>query len=75
MSDKASSDNVTPLQRAGKQQRGERDLFALLSRIDELEDTLELMDEVGVTTREELDELIGRLESEAAALEESDPTS
>lgn len=75
MSDNASPDNVVPFERAKKQKRGEGELFALLARIDELEGVLELMDEVGVTTRNELEELIGRLESEAAALEESDPTS
>jgi hypothetical protein len=47
----------------------EPDLFALLSRIDELEDALETLDDLGITTRDELEDLIGRLEAEAERLD------
>jgi len=52
-----------------RNQGGEPDLFALLSRIDELEDALETMNELGITTRDELEALIGRLEAEAERLD------
>jgi hypothetical protein len=48
---------------------GETDLYGLLTRLDELEDALETLDEVGVTTREELASLIERLEAEAERLD------
>jgi hypothetical protein len=67
-------DNVVPFERAKAKQKGEGDLFTLLSRIDELEEALEVMDEAKVTTRNELEELIGRLEAEAAAMEDPDQT-
>jgi hypothetical protein len=69
--------NVVPFER-GKAKKPARpqegDLFALLSRIDELEEALETLDEAGITTRDELEELIGRLEAEAAALDDPDKT-
>lgn len=47
----------------------EPDLFALLTRIDELEDALETLDDLGITTRDDLERLIGRLEAEAERLD------
>lgn len=47
----------------------ESDLYGLLTRIDELEDALETMDELGLTTRDELAALIARLEAEAERLD------
>lgn len=66
--------NVVPFERAKSKKvpkPGESELFNLLSKIDELEDALETLDDVGVTTREQLEELIGKLESEAAKLDDS----
>jgi hypothetical protein len=65
-------DNVVPFDRVKGKKQPEGDLFALLSRIDELEEALEILDEAKVTTRDELEELIGRLEAEAAVLEHPD---
>jgi hypothetical protein len=65
-------DNVVPFDRSKGKKPPESDLFALLSRIDELEEALEILDEAKVTTRDELEALIGRLEAEAAALEHPD---
>jgi hypothetical protein len=48
-----------------KNQGNDQDLFALLSRIDELEDALDTLDELGIQTRNELEALIGKLEAEA----------
>ena len=45
------------------------DLYGLLTRLDELEDALETMDELGLTTRDELAALIDRLEVEADRLD------
>jgi hypothetical protein len=55
-----------------KNQGSEPDLFSLLSRIDELEDALDTLDELGIQTRDELEALIGRLEAEAERLD-NDP--
>jgi hypothetical protein len=55
-----------------KHQGNEPDLFSLLSRIDELEEALDTLDELGIQTRDELEALIGRLESEAERLD-TDP--
>ena len=69
--------NVVPFERAKAKKTTppqEGDLFTLLSRIDGLEEALESLDEAGVTTRDELEELIGRLEAEAAALDDPDKT-
>ncbi len=55
-----------------RNQGSEPDLFALLSRIDELEDALDTLDELGIQTRDELEALIGRLEAEAERLD-NDP--
>ncbi len=75
MSDRHPPNKVVPFKRNRKKRQGEGELFALLSRIDDLENALEVMDESGVTTREELEALIGQLESEAAALDDADPDS
>lgn len=66
--------NVIPFERAKSKKApkpGEGELFTLLSKIDELEDALETLDDAGVTTREQLEELIGKLESDAAKLDDS----
>ncbi len=55
-----------------RNQESEPDLFALLSRIDELEDALDTLDELGIQSRDELEALIGRLEAEAERLD-NDP--
>jgi len=44
-------------------------MYDRLSRIDELEELLEALDELGISNRAELVDLISRLESEAAALD------
>jgi uncharacterized protein YlxW (UPF0749 family) len=63
--------NITNIaQRRAKKNQAKDDLFDLLSRIDELEDALEIMDEHGVTTREELESHIAELERRAAELDE-----
>jgi|GEM_PF-3537311 len=67
-------DNVVPFNRARKKSQPEGDLFALLSRIDDLENALEVMDEAGITTRAELEATIARLEAEAAAMEDPEST-
>lgn len=72
MSDAKPPHNVVPFERASSKKSAkptEGALFTLLSRIDELEDALETLDEAGISTRAQLEELIGRLESEAAALD------
>ena len=74
MSKQKPPDNVVPFNRSRKKAPVEGNLFALLSHIDELENALEVMDESGITTRAELEATIARLEAEAAALENSDPT-
>lgn len=63
-------DNIIPFTSARKKTAAPSvEIHALLSRIDELEEILEALDELGVTNRAELVELISRLESEAAQLD------
>ena len=63
-------DNIVPLNRARQQAPGaEPDLFGLLTRLDELEEALETLDELGLTTRDQLANLIERLEAEAERLD------
>jgi predicted nucleotidyltransferase len=66
MTDQRPPDNVVPFDRARAKKRSGKEMFELLSRIDELEEALETMVDVGVSTRDELEDLIRRLESEAA---------
>ena len=63
-------DNIIPFSSA-KRKTGSRDakMYDRLSRIDELEELLEALDELGISNRAELVDLISRLESEAAALD------
>ena len=49
--------------------RRDETLFNLLARIDELEALREQLDELGVSTRDELEDRIAALEEEAARLE------
>lgn len=68
-----SQPNITVLaQHRAKKQSAQESMYDLLSRIDELEDVLEILDENGVSTREELEALIADLERRAAELESDD---
>ncbi len=63
-------DNIIPFRSARKKPISlSAEMHELLSRIDELEELLEALDELGVSSRTELVDLISRLESEAAALD------
>lgn len=63
-------DNIIPFSSARKKTGSpSAEMHDLLSRIDELEELLEALDELGVSSRAELVDLISRLESEAAALD------
>jgi len=46
-----------------------RELFDALAHIDELESLRDQLDELGITTREELESRIATLEAEAVKLE------
>lgn len=60
------SDNIIDLDAARrKNRRTQEDLQELLGRMDELEEMLEQMDEFGVTTRDELVDLLEELEKES----------
>lgn len=60
------SDNIINLDAARRRNRRDpAELQELLGRMDELEEILETMDEVGVRTRQELVELLERLEKES----------
>jgi len=59
--------NIDDARKRGQEEP--RDLYALLTRIDELEDALETLDDLGITTRDELEKLIGQLEAEAQRLD------
>ncbi len=70
-------DNIVPFRSAsstGRNAPASAEMYDLLSKIDELEDLLEALDEQGVTTRGELVALISRLETEAAARDASPPS-
>ncbi len=63
-------DNIIPFSNARKKTgSSSAEMYDLLSKIDELEELLEALDELAVTNRAELVDLISRLESEAAALD------
>jgi len=65
------SDNIIDLNAARrKTRRSPEQLQELLGRMDELEEALEIMDEVGVTTRDELVDLLEQLEKESGGDEE-----
>lgn len=60
------SDNIINLDAARRRNRRDpAEMQELLGRMDELEEMLETMDEIGVTTRQELVELLERLEKES----------
>ena len=60
------SDNIIDLDAARrKNRRSDEELQDLLGRMDELEEMLEQMDEIGVTTRDELVDLLEALEKES----------
>lgn len=63
-------DNIIPFSTSRKRSRApDAVMYDLLSRIDELEELLEALDELAITTRAELVAMISRLESEAASLD------
>ncbi|HLU37506.1 MAG TPA: hypothetical protein VKZ61_17210 [Thermomicrobiales bacterium] len=63
-------DNIIDLNAARRRNRRDpADLQDLLGRMDELEEVLETMDEVGVTTRQELVDLLEQLEKESGDLD------
>lgn len=51
---------------------GDQAMFDLLARIDELESLLEVMDEEGLRTREDVATRIAQLEAEAEQRERND---
>lgn len=60
-------DNITSIDVArGRSKASTAEMYDLLTRIDELEELLEAMDERGITTRAELVDRIAGLEAEAA---------
>lgn len=70
MSDSPDSAKITILaQHRAQKQTAKESMYDLLSRIDELEDVLEILDENGVQNREQLEALIADLERRAAELE------
>lgn len=56
-------------QHRAQKQSAKESMYDLLSRIDELEDVLEILDENGIENREQLEALIADLERRAAELE------
>jgi chromosome segregation ATPase len=59
-------------QHRAQRQSAKDTMYELLSRIDELEDALEVLDENGVENREQLEALIAELERRAAELDTED---
>lgn len=73
MTEREQQPNITVLAtHRARKQSAQENMYDLLSRIDELEDVLEILDENGVSTREELEALIADLERRAADLESDD---
>lgn len=73
MTEREQQANITVLAaHRARKQSAQESMYDLLSRIDELEDVLEILDENGVSTREELEALIADLERRAADLESDD---
>ena len=67
-------DNIVPFRSiASRKTSASGEMYDLLSKIDELEELLETLDETGVSTRAELVDLISRLEAEAAARDTGKP--
>lgn len=70
MTETPDSAKITILAQHRAQKQSAKDsMYDLLSRIDELEDVLEILDENGVQSREQLEALIADLERRAAELE------
>ncbi|MGC4190863.1 MAG: hypothetical protein QM589_06840 [Thermomicrobiales bacterium] len=70
MTESSESAKITILaQHRSQKQSAKESMYALLSRIDELEDVLEILDENGIENREQLEALIADLERRAAELE------
>jgi len=68
-------DNIVPFRNAAsKNVSTSAGMYDLLSKIDELEDLLETLDEIGITSRAELVALISQLEAEAAARDSDTPS-
>jgi len=68
-------DNIIPFSSARKKTGSpSTEMYDLLSRIDELEELLEALDERGISSRAELVDLIATLESEAATLDDHSDT-
>lgn len=59
------SDNVINFDAHRRNKRSSAELQELLGRMDEIEELLETMDELGVTTRAELVDLLEQLEKES----------
>ena len=67
-------DNIVPFRSAPrKNASASAEMYDLLAKIDELEDLLETLDELGISNRAELVDLISRLEAEAAARDSDIP--
>jgi predicted nucleic acid-binding Zn-ribbon protein len=65
-------DNITSIDAARRRSKASsQEMYDLLLRLDELEELLEVMDERGITTREELVAMIASLEAEAARRDSS----
>lgn len=58
-------ENIIDLNSRRKKPETQRDPQELLEQMSMIEDALELMDELGVSTREELEDLLEALESSA----------
>ncbi|MGC4107526.1 MAG: hypothetical protein QM753_14490 [Thermomicrobiales bacterium] len=70
MSESSEPAKITILaQHRAQKQSAKESMYDLLSRIDELEDVLEILDENGVENREQLEALIADLERRAAEFE------
>jgi hypothetical protein len=59
------SDNIIDFDSRRRNRRSPEELQALIGRMDELEEILETMDELGVTTRAEIVDLLEQLEKES----------
>jgi hypothetical protein len=59
------NDNIIDFDSHRRNRRSPEELQALIGRMDELEEILETMDELGVTTRAEIVDLLEQLEKES----------
>ncbi|CAA9577733.1 MAG: hypothetical protein AVDCRST_MAG87-3026 [uncultured Thermomicrobiales bacterium] len=68
------SDNIVPFRTSSSARTSSGgEMYDLLSKIDELEELLETLDEFGITTRAELVDMISRLEADAALRDAGKP--